>query len=40
MQFQKSNFQFLNDLQKNNNRDWVTENKPTFQGIQNQIKDL
>ncbi len=40
MQFQKNNFQFLKDLQKNNNRDWFTENKPTFTEIQNHVKKV
>jgi uncharacterized protein (TIGR02453 family) len=40
MQFQKNNFQFLKDLQKNNNRDWFTEHKPTFVNIQKQVKEL
>ena len=40
MQFQKDSFQFLKDLQKNNNRDWFTEHKPTFTKIQSQVKEL
>jgi uncharacterized protein (TIGR02453 family) len=40
MQFQKNSFQFLNDLEKNNNRDWFTEHKPTFTEIQNQVKEV
>jgi uncharacterized protein (TIGR02453 family) len=40
MQFQKNSFQFLKDLQKNNNRDWFTEHKPTFVEIQKQVKEL
>lgn len=40
MQFQTSQFQFLKDLQKNNNRDWFTEHKPTFVGIQSQLKEV
>lgn len=40
MQFQKNSFQFLNDLEKNNNRDWFTEHKPTFTDIQNQVKEV
>lgn len=40
MQFQKNEFQFLKDLEKNNNREWFTENKPTFVAIQNQIKQV
>ena len=30
MQFDKSAFQFLTDLKKNNNRDWFTERKRYF----------
>jgi len=40
MQFQKNSFRFLKDLQKNNNRDWFTEHKPTFIDIQKQVKEL
>ena len=40
MQFQKNNFQFLKDLQKNNNREWFIENKPTFTEIQNHVKKV
>ncbi len=40
MQFQKNSFQFLKDLQKNNNREWFTEHKPTFVEIQKQAKEL
>jgi len=40
MQFQKNSFKFLKDLQKNNNRDWFTEHKPTFVDIQKQVKEL
>ena len=40
MQFQKNEFQFLKDLENNNNREWFTENKPTFIAIQNQIKQV
>jgi uncharacterized protein (TIGR02453 family) len=40
MQFKKNSFQFLKDLQKNNNRDWFTEHKPTFVEIQKQVKEV
>ena len=40
MQFQKNSFRFLKDLQKNNNRDWFTEHKPTFIEIQKQVKEF
>ena len=40
MQFQKSSFQYLKDLKKNNNRDWFAETKPTFKKAQDNAKDL
>ncbi|WP_299064663.1 DUF2461 domain-containing protein [uncultured Polaribacter sp.] len=40
MQFKKNSFQFLKELQKNNNRDWFTENKPTFVNIQSEVKEV
>jgi len=40
MQFEKSSFQFLKDLQKNNNREWFTEHKPTFVKHQKNLKEL
>lgn len=40
MQFQKNSFQFLEDLQKNNNREWFTEHKPTFIEIQKHAKEM
>ena len=40
MQFEKSSFQFLKDLQKNNNRDWFAEHKPDFTKAQNNAKAL
>ncbi|WP_158837856.1 DUF2461 domain-containing protein [Polaribacter sp. L3A8] len=40
MQFQKDSLEFLKDLQKNNNRDWFTEHKPTFVTIQKQVKEI
>jgi uncharacterized protein (TIGR02453 family) len=38
MQFEKSSFQFLKDLQKNNNRDWFAEHKPTYIKAQQNAK--
>lgn len=38
MQFEKSSFQFLKDLNKNNNRDWFAENKPRFKEAQDNAK--
>ena len=40
MQFEKSNFQYLKDLQNNNNREWFTEHKPTFLKHQKNLKEL
>lgn len=40
MQFQKDSLEFLKDLQKNNNRDWFTEHKPTFVAMQKQVKEI
>ena len=40
MQFNKSSLQYLKDLQKNNNRDWFSETKPTFLEAQNNAKEL
>ncbi|WP_343329988.1 DUF2461 domain-containing protein [Polaribacter staleyi] len=40
MQFQKDSLEFLKDLQKNNNRDWFTEHKPTFVTLQKQVKEI
>ena len=40
MQFEKSTFQFLKDLQKNNNRDWFAEHKPTYEKAQQNAKDV
>lgn len=31
MQITKENFDFLKSLKNNNNRDWFTDNKPTYQ---------
>jgi len=38
MQLEKSTFQFLKDLQKNNNRDWFEEHKPTYVKAQQNAK--
>jgi len=40
MQFEKSSFQYLQDLKKNNNRDWFADTKPTFTKAQNNAKEL
>ncbi|NVK52139.1 MAG: DUF2461 domain-containing protein [Flavobacteriaceae bacterium] len=40
MQLEKSAFQFLTDLSKNNNRDWFTVHKPKYTEIQNHVKKL
>lgn len=40
MQLEKSTLQFLKDLQKNNNRDWFSEQKPTFLKAQKNAKDV
>ena len=36
-QIKTSNFKFLKDLKKNNNRDWFTENKKRYQGEHEEI---
>ncbi|MDG1332609.1 MAG: DUF2461 domain-containing protein [Crocinitomicaceae bacterium] len=36
-QIKASNFKFLKDLQKNNNRDWFTENKKRYTGEHEEI---
>ena len=36
----KSVFRFLKDLEKNNNRDWFTENKPTYLAANEHFKAL
>ncbi len=38
MHIEKSTFQFLKDLKKNNNREWFAENKPDFTEAQKNIK--
>ena len=40
MQFEKSSFQFLKDLQENNNREWFTDHKATFVKHQKNLKEL
>lgn len=40
MQFQKSTFQFLKKLEKNNNRDWFQEHKSEFESIRNNVKEF
>jgi uncharacterized protein (TIGR02453 family) len=40
MQFEKSTFTYLQDLQKNNNRDWFAEHKPTYAKAQKNVKDV
>ena len=40
MQFEKSSLSYLKKLKKNNNRDWFSENKPTFIEAQNNAKGL
>ena len=34
----KSVFQFFNQLEKNNNRDWFNEHKPEFKAIEKEVK--
>jgi uncharacterized protein (TIGR02453 family) len=38
MQIEKSTFKFLEDLQKNNNRDWFADQKPTYTKAQQNAK--
>lgn len=38
MTFEKSNLDYLKELKKNNNREWFTENKPTFKIAQDKAK--
>ena len=40
MQFEKSTFQFLKALTKNNNRDWFAENKSTYEVSLKNAKDV
>lgn len=40
MQFEKTSFQFLKDLKKNNNRDWFAENKPYYNEAHENAKEF
>ena len=40
MQIEKSTFQFLKDLQKNNDRDWFAEHKPTYEKAKENAKEV
>ncbi|TVZ55022.1 uncharacterized protein (TIGR02453 family) [Lutibacter sp. Hel_I_33_5] len=40
MHFNKSSFQYLKDLKKNNNRDWFADTKPVFKEAQDNAKEL
>jgi uncharacterized protein (TIGR02453 family) len=40
MQLEKSTFHYLENLHKNNNRDWFTETKPTFLEAQKNAKEV
>ncbi|MDX6747302.1 DUF2461 domain-containing protein [Polaribacter sp. PL03] len=40
MQFQKSTFKYLEELQKNNNRDWFADHKETYLKEQQSAKDV
>ena len=40
MQFEKSTFKYLQDLQKNNNRDWFADHKETYLKVQQNAKDV
>ena len=40
MQFEKSSFQFLKDLKKNNNRDWFAEHKAVYTLAQKNAKEV
>jgi uncharacterized protein (TIGR02453 family) len=40
MNIEKSTFQFLKDLKKNNNRDWFNENKPVFKAHEASTKSF
>ena len=40
MQIQKTTFQYLENLQKNNNRDWFTDNKETYLKAQKNAKEV
>ena len=40
MQISESTFQFLKDLHKNNNRDWFTDEKPRYQKVLKNAKEV
>jgi uncharacterized protein (TIGR02453 family) len=40
MQFEKSTFKYLQDLQKNNNRDWFADHKETYLIAQQNAKEV
>jgi len=40
MQFEKSTFQFLEDLKVNNDRDWFSEHKPTYEKAKENAKEV
>lgn len=40
MQFEKSSFQFLNNLKQNNNRDWFAEHKDSYIQAQQNAKNI
>jgi uncharacterized protein (TIGR02453 family) len=40
MQIEKSTYQFLKDLQNNNNRDWFADNKTTYTKAQQNAKEV
>lgn len=40
MQIEKNTFQFLKDLQKNNNRDWFADQKPIYLKAQKNAKEV
>jgi len=40
MQIENSTFQFLKDLQKNNDRDWFTEHKPIYEKAKKNAKEV
>ena len=40
MQIEKSTYNFLKDLQKNNNRDWFADNKPLYTKALKNAKDV
>ncbi len=40
MQFEKSTFKYLQNLQKNNNRDWFADHKETYLKAQQNAKEV